>query len=155
MKKLFSKHWNSSTQVRKQRKYRFNAPLHLKRKFLHVHLAPALRTKYGLRNIGVRKGDKVKVLRGQFKKKEGKVERVDTKREKVYVTGIEVIKKDGSKVMLKITPSNLMIMELELGDKKRKEKLEKTKKVEKTKEKKAELQKDKKSEFNKVKSKEK
>ena len=130
MKKLFSKHWNSSTQVRKQRKYRFNAPLHLKRKFLHVHLAPALRTKYGLRNIGVRKGDKVKVLRGQFKK-------------------------DGSKVMLKITPSNLMIMELELGDKKRKEKLEKTKKVEKTKEKKAELQKDKKSEFNKVKSKEK
>ena len=128
--KLFSTAWNSSTQVRKQRKYRYNAPLHIKQKFAHVHLAPLLRKKYGTRNVQVRKGDKVRIMRGQFRKKEGKVERVDLKREKIYINGAEIIKKDGSKIMQSVKPSNLMILELELGDKKRKQKLEKTKKVE-------------------------
>ncbi len=116
--KQFSTHWKSSVNIRKQRKYRYNAPLHIKQKFARVHLAPALRTKYGTRNSQVRTGDKVKVMRGQFRKKEGKVSRVDLKRERVYINGLEIIKKDGSK---------LMILELELGDKKRKQKLEKNK----------------------------
>lgn len=123
----FSTHWKRSTQVRKQRKYRYNAPLHIKQKFVHVHLAPVLRAKYSTRNIQIRKDDKVKVMRGQYKKKEGKVSRVDLKRERVYVEGIEVIKKDGSKIIQGIAPSNLMITDLELNDKKRKQKLEKSK----------------------------
>ena len=125
--KQFSTHWKSSVNIRKQRKYRYNAPLHIKQKFARVHLAPALRTKYGTRNSQVRTGDKVKVMRGQFRKKEGKVSRVDLKRERVYINGLEIIKKDGSKLMAWVRPSNLMILELELGDKKRKQKLEKNK----------------------------
>jgi large subunit ribosomal protein L24 len=126
----FSTSWNRSTQVRKQRKYRVNAPLHIKQKFVGAHLAPALRTKYGKRSIQVRKGDRVKILRGSFKKKEGKVERVDIKRQRVFITGIEIIKKEGAKVMQGIAPSNLLLLELELGDKKRKQKLEKNSKKE-------------------------
>lgn len=124
----FSTYWKKSKQVRKQRKYRYNAPLHIKQKMLHVHLSKPLREKYGLRNLQVKKGDQVKVLRGQHKKKQGKVERVDLKDEKVFVTGIDIIKKDGTKILQAISPSNLMIIELELSDKKRKAKVEKNKK---------------------------
>ena len=60
MSQQFSTTWNASKQPRKQRKYRYNAPLHTKQKFLQVHLSPELRKKYSLRNILVKKGDKVK-----------------------------------------------------------------------------------------------
>jgi len=119
MEKEFSRAWKSSKQPRKQRKYRHNAPLHIKQKFIHAHLSKDLKKKYNRRNIGLRTGDKVKVMRGQYKKKEGKVERVDLKRTKVYITGIENTKKDGTKTMYPIDPSNLMIVELNLSDKKR------------------------------------
>lgn len=122
--KPFSTAWKSSTQVRKQRKYSYNAPLHLRQKKAHVHLSPALRQKYGFRNIQVRKGDKVKVLRGSHHKKEGKVERVILKQNRVFITGVETIKKDGTKVLFPLLPSKLMIMELDLNDKMRKQKLE-------------------------------
>jgi len=124
MKKKFSVSWKSSKKTRKQRKYRSSAPLHLKGKFLNATLSKDLRKKYGKRSIRVRKGDKVKIMRGQFKKKEGIVERVDTKKEKVYITKMEIEKKDGSKVLKPIVPSNLMILELNLDDKKRRAKLE-------------------------------
>ncbi len=123
VKQSFSVSWKRSVQVRKQRKYKYNAPLHVRQKMVHVHLARELREKYGLRNIQVRKNDKVKILRGKFKQKEGKVERVDLKREKVFVTGLEHIKKDGAKVLAAFVPSNLMILNLDLNDRKRKLKL--------------------------------
>ena len=109
----------TSRKQKKQRKYRRIAPLHTKRKFIHSHLSKELRKKHDKRNFTVIKGDKVKIMRGQFKKKSGKVERVDTKNEKVYITGIEFTKKDGGKVLYPINPSNLLITELFLEDKKR------------------------------------
>lgn len=124
MKKAFSTTWNRSVQPRKQRKYRYNAPLHIKQKFMNVHLNSELRKKYLTRDIQLRKGDKVKILRGQFSKKEGKVENIDLKREKVFITSMERVKKDGTKTLVGFNPSNLMILELKLEDKKRKQKLE-------------------------------
>lgn len=123
MKTKFSKTWKRSKQPRKQRKYRYNAPLHIKTKFMSAHLSKELRQKHKKRSFSVRKGDKVKVMRGQFKKKTGKIERIDVKKSRVYITGIEFIKKDGTKTMYPINPSNLMIIELNLDDKKRSEAL--------------------------------
>ena len=125
MKTKWSKNWASSTRPGKQRKYRYNAPLHVLQAFLHVHLSPELRKKYGVRNIGVRKGDKVLIVRGQWKKKNGKVQRVHLRRQKVFVEGIEQTRKDGTKSFVALEPSNLMITELDVEDKKRKTKLEK------------------------------
>jgi len=124
MKKRFSNSWKSSKKPRKQRKYRANAPLHIRGRFLNVNLSKDLRKKYGKRSIRIRKGDKVKIMRGSFKKKEGGIERVDTKKSRVYISKIESEKKEGSKALIPIQPSNLMILELNLDDKKRKEKLE-------------------------------
>ena len=124
VKSGFSTTWKSSTQPRKQRKYRYNAPLHVQQKFMHAHLSSDLRKKYGTRNVQLRSGDKVLVLRGQYKKKEGKVTRISLKRGQVFVEGIEQIKKEGSKIPIPLKVSNLMIVSLDLQDKKRKQKLE-------------------------------
>jgi len=123
MKSKFSKHWKASKQPRKQRKYRANAPLHLRKKMLSVNLSKELKEKHEKRNIPVRKGDKVKVLRGKFKGKQGKVNEVNLKTSKIVIEGIQIKKKDGSKVNIRLQPSNLQIMELNLEDKKRIQKL--------------------------------
>jgi len=120
MKQKFSKSWKSSKQPRKQRKYRHNAPLNIKRKFLSVHLSKELREKYTTRNIPVRKDDKVKIVRGQFKGKTGKIVKVLTKKSKVHIENIQNLKNDGTKTYYPIPPSNLIIMELNLTDKRRK-----------------------------------
>ena len=122
--KNFSGSWKSSKTPRKQRKYRLNAPIHIKQKFVHAHLSKDLRKKYGKRDIGLRKGDKVKIMRGQFKKHEGKIEMIDLKKTRVFVSGVEITKKDGSKKLLALNPSNIMITELNLDDKFRQKALE-------------------------------
>ncbi len=119
MKIKFSKHWKASKQPRKQRKYSANAPLHLKRKLLGVNLTKELRKKYGKRNLPVRKGDSVRIMKGRFKNKQGKIISVDVKNLKLKIDGIMIKKRDGSKVGVKIHPSNLQIVELNLEDKKR------------------------------------
>ena len=79
MKKIFSTSWKSSKQPRKQRKYVYNAPNHIKKKLVSTTLSKELRKNYGKRNVPIRKGDKIKVLRGQFKGKTGEVTKVDLK----------------------------------------------------------------------------
>ena len=125
MKRKFSKNWKRSKSPRKQRKYRYNAPLHIKKKFMRSHLSKDLQKKYNIKTFGLRKGDKVKIIRGQFKKQENKVEKVYLKKCKVKITGIDITKKDGNKTEYLIHPSNLIITELNIDDKKRNQLLEK------------------------------
>ena len=73
------------------------------------------------------KGDKVKVLVGKFKGKVAKVERLIYSQDKAMLTGLEIQRKSGEKVQQGIHPSNLMIVELNLDDKKRKKSLERNK----------------------------
>jgi len=117
--KFWSKHWKSSKKPRKQRKYVYHAPLHVRHKFLSAHLSKELREKYRKRAFSVRKGDEVQVMKGKFKKKTGKISRVDLNKIKVYIDGITRKKVDGSEVQVPIHPSNLKIINLNLEDKKR------------------------------------
>lgn len=119
MKQKFNKNWKKSKQPRKQRKYSANAPLHLKGKFVSANLDKELRKKYHIRSLPVRKGDQVKIMRGGFKGKKGKVTKVIIKLSKIIIDGIQKKKKDGSKIDIKIQPSNVQIVELNLEDKKR------------------------------------
>jgi large subunit ribosomal protein L24 len=120
MKTKFNSKWKESKQPRKKRKYLAKAPLHIKKKFVGVNLSKGLRKKYEKRNISVRKGDTVKIMRGKFKNQKGKINSVSLKFSKVTVEGILVKKADGSKANVKLQPSNLQIIELNLEDKKRK-----------------------------------
>lgn len=109
MKADYSTHWNLSKNPHKQRKYRYNAPLHKRGSFLRAPFSKNLRKTYNMRSARVRKNDKVVVMRGQFKGKSGTVDRVDTRRDKVFVTGMNLSKKDGSKIPYPLEASNLMI----------------------------------------------
>ena len=119
MKQKFSKHWVASKQPRKQRKYRANAPLHIRRKLMSANLSKTLKQKYGKKNFPLRKEDKVKIMKGEFKKKTGKIELVDLKRLRTTIEGLNRTKKDGTKIKVYFSPSNLQIQELNLEDKKR------------------------------------
>jgi len=114
----------TSKKPSKQRKYFFNAPLHKRVKIMSVHLSKELREKYKVRAVPIRKGDKVRVVRGDAKGMEGKVIRVDRKRYFVYIEGITREKQSGETVHIPIHYSNLIITELDLSDKWRKRKLE-------------------------------
>lgn len=119
MKKAFSTSWLSSSQVRKQRKFRFNAPLHIRHRFLSTNLSKDLRKKYGKRNLPLKKGDEVLVVRGAFKKKKAKVLSVDLKRTRVLLEGIQRTKKDGSKIPVIFNPRALQIISINSDDKER------------------------------------
>jgi large subunit ribosomal protein L24 len=138
MKQKFSKKWKASKQPRKQRKYLANAPLHIRRIFLSSNLSEDIRKKHNRRSFSLRKGDKVKVMRGKFKGKEGKVNVVNLSTRKVSIEGLQIQKKDGTKVNIFFHPSNLQIQELNLEDKKRIKSLGKGAKEEKS-EKKGEI----------------
>ncbi len=134
MNKEFSKTWKASKRPGKQRKYAAKAPLHVKQKLVSANLSKELREKQKVRSLPLRKGDTVKIRRGKFKGKKGKITKVMLNFSKVTVEGIQIKKLDNSKVDVRLQPSNLQIQELNLEDKKRLKNLNKqTKSMEKTK----------------------
>ncbi len=110
----------TSKQPRKQRKAYFNAPLHKRQKLMTAPLSRELREKYGIRNLPVRKGDKVRVVRGDFRGKEGEVVRVDLRNYRIYIDGVTIKKADETPVFRPIHPSKVVIVELKLDEWRRK-----------------------------------
>lgn len=110
-----------SKKPTKQRKERANTPLHLRGKLLRTNLSEELEKKYQKTSARVIKGDKVKIVKGQHVGKTGKVEKVNTKKLKIQISEITYTKRDGTKAPYAITPNNVMIIELNLEDKKRQE----------------------------------
>lgn len=119
----------SSTKAGKQRKARANAPLHKKRRMVSAHLDSALMKEYNVRSIAVRKGDTVRVIRGDkdFKASEAKVASVDLKSLKLIIENVTVPKADGTQKPKPVDPSNVLLTRLELSDPWRKEKLDRLK----------------------------
>ena len=119
MKQKFSTKWKASKQPRKQRKYLANAPNHLKKKQLSATLSKELREKYGRRSIELRKNDEVKIMRGKFKGKQGKITGVNTKIGKVALEGLQKTKNDGTKINVWFHASKVKIILLDSSDNKR------------------------------------
>ena len=108
-----------SKQPRKQRKALYNAPAHARGKHLSATLSKDLREKLGKRSLPIRSGDKVSVLRGDFKGHEGKVLDVDYGSYKVTIEEVTLSKPDGTATFLPVDPSNLMIIEADMEDDRR------------------------------------
>ena len=77
------------------------------------HLSPELRKKYSKRSIPIRKGDTVKIMRGKYKGKTGKIDKVMLKKMKVFLENIAITGTEGKKSFIPLEPSNLMITELQ------------------------------------------
>ena len=112
-----------SKQPRKQRKARYNAPSHVRTKYLNAPLSEALKEQYKKKTLRVIKGDTVKVTRGDFVGSEGVVDAVNTGKSKIIVHGVTSTKADGTEVPRAIDTSNVQLTKLKLDDKRRVEKL--------------------------------
>ncbi len=113
-----------SSKPSKIRKKLFTSPPHIKSKLISSHLSEELRSKYDVRSFRLRKDDVVKVVRGEYKGIEGKVTGIDIKTGRIMVDGITREKIAGGTTPVKIHPSKVIILKLNLDDKWRKEKLE-------------------------------
>ena len=88
------------------------------------HIATSLRNKVNARSLPLRKGDKVRVMRGDFKDHEGEITKIDLKSIKVYVDGAIVEKADGTRIEYPIHPSNLEIIDINKKDEMREKAIE-------------------------------
>uniref|UniRef100_A0A7J3ZKF2 Large ribosomal subunit protein uL24 n=1 Tax=Fervidicoccus fontis TaxID=683846 RepID=A0A7J3ZKF2_9CREN len=108
-----------SFQPRRQRKALFTAPLHARRKMMTAPLSKELRERYGIKRLPVRKGDVVRIVRGSYAGMEGKVNRVDLRKMRIYIDGITRERMDGTPTFVPIHPSKVVIIKLDLSDKER------------------------------------
>jgi len=122
---------NKSKKPSKQRERLLQAPSHRRGKILSVHLSSELKSSYNSRALPVRKGDTVRVLRGDRSGFEGKIARVDWKKYRIFIEGINREKSDGTTIPVPIHPSKVEIIRLTLDDKWRKEILKRKGTVEK------------------------
>ncbi len=106
----------SSKSPRKQRRRIRYAALHERKSLFKCRLDEFLQEEYGLRSLVVKKGDLVKVMRGQFRDTEGKVTSVNYKKVRVFLESATITKADGKEAPFPIHPSNLMLVKLELDD---------------------------------------
>lgn len=120
----WSREWNSSSKPGKQRKYRRNAPMHVKDKLVSSNLNELLRDELGTRSLPVIIGDRAKVMRGDEKGIEGIVSKIDRKEEKVYINNLDRQRTDGTVKEIPFAPSNLQLQALNLENPDRIEKYE-------------------------------
>jgi ribosomal protein uL24 len=100
-----------SKKPTKQRKKRFQAKQHEKTKLFRVHVNKELQKAIKKKTTGLRKEDKVKIMRGKQKGKTGKVLRINRDKEQIFIEKIIRKKSDGTETMIPIHPSNLMLIE--------------------------------------------
>ncbi len=114
----------------KQRRSLYNAPAHLRHKFMAAPLSQELISSKGAKALPVRKGDTVRIMRGDHEGFEGKVSRVDLKRYRIFIEGLTREKVDGTNIFVSVHPSKVMIKNLKLDDKWRKGIAERKKELE-------------------------
>jgi large subunit ribosomal protein L24 len=120
---------------RKQRKTLFNAPAHIRHKLMAAPLSKELTASRGAKTLPVRKGDTVRIERGDNKGFEGKVSRVDLKAYRIYIEGLTREKVDGTNIFIAVHPSKVQIRNLSLDDNWRKNILSRKKEMAKAEEK--------------------
>jgi len=113
----------SSRQPRKQRLARYTAPYHRRHQEMASPIDKGLRERQLARGfmypraMPVKKGDRVMIVRGEGKSKSTTaVSLVDRKARKVYVEGFTYFKSDGTELQRPIDASNLVIINPDWSD---------------------------------------
>ena len=98
-----------SSKPRKQRKEIHKGNFHRMKREMRAHLSKALRDKYKKRSFTLKVDDTVKITRGKFNGKEGRVEKTNLQRRKIFIEGVQKSKADGTFAKIGIPPSNVTI----------------------------------------------
>lgn len=105
-----------TSKAGKNRKRRFQAPSHVRRKLMSSPLSKELLQKYGVRTMPIRKDDEVQVVRGHFKGQQvGKVVQVYRKKFVIHIERIQRDKANGATAHVGIDPSNVVIVKLKMN----------------------------------------
>jgi large subunit ribosomal protein L24 len=97
--------------------------LHEQHKQVRAPLGAELREEHGQRSVRVNAGDTVEVLRGDHAGDEGEVVDVDLRDATVAVEDVTVEKADGEEIARRLDTSNLRVVDLDLEDERRAERL--------------------------------
>jgi large subunit ribosomal protein L24 len=101
---------------RKQRLAQFTAHTTKRRRLMSVPLSRDLRARYGRRQMPIRKGDTVRVLRGSYIGREERVARVDRRSYSVTLDNITVKTGEAKLKPLPIRTNHLLLTRLNLAD---------------------------------------
>ena len=85
-----------SSSRRKSRKAHFTAPSSERRKIMSAALDAELKAKHGVNAVPIRKDDEVRVVRGKYKNREGKVCQVYRKKWVIHITNVTREKVNGA-----------------------------------------------------------
>lgn len=119
---------------RKSRKAHFGAASSVRRKIMSSALAKDLRTKYNVchspghlhsvqltslrsiqtRSLPIRKDDEVRIVRGKYKGREGKVTQVYRKKWVIHIDRVQRDKSNGASAPIGVHPSNVVITTIKL-----------------------------------------
>ena len=121
----------ASHKPSEQRAYLRNMQNHRRHKLLTAKLSKELQQQLEIKRLPIRKGDTVKVLRGDKNiiNYEGKVVAINRKTGKIAIEGLTRKKADGTPVYRWIHASKVMIIKLDLSDPKRKEIIDRKRKT--------------------------
>lgn len=111
------------TKPRTNRKKLFQAPGHQRHRQFSAPLSPDLKKEHGTNSFPTKTGDTIRVMRGDRAGFEGKITKVDRKKYRILVEGVTREKVDGTAIPIPIHPSKVMITNLNLDDKWRRETL--------------------------------
>ena len=111
----------ASSKPSRQRKSYYDKPLHVSYKEFSMHLSRDLRKEVGRRSLEGRKGDTVKVMRGNknVNGKQGKITGILRPKRMVFVEGIVRKKTDGTEKPVPLRPSNLLLVAIDTKDERR------------------------------------
>ncbi|MFA5930977.1 MAG: 50S ribosomal protein L24 [archaeon] len=109
----------SSKKPSKTRKALYEMPMHKKAKEVASHLDEKLQKEFNKRSITIRKNDVVKIMRGAFKGKEGKITEVNRKSNKIFIEKIVTKKSNGSERQVPIDASKVLVIDIDRTDRKR------------------------------------
>ncbi|CEF99824.1 KOW [Ostreococcus tauri] len=104
---------------RKTRKAHFTAPSSERRKLMSAALSAELKAQHGANAVPIRVNDEVRVTRGSFKNREGKVVQVYRKKWVIHIANITRDKVNGTQIQVGVDPSKCIITKLHM-DKDRK-----------------------------------
>ena len=90
---------------------------HVRDAMICSSLADNLREQYATKSVRVKKGDNVRVMRGEYSGIEGKIEKVNTLRGTLAIEGVQREKVRGGNVKVQIHASNVQVIGLNLEDK--------------------------------------
>lgn len=91
---------------------------------ISANLSANLKKDYRRKSVRIIKGDSVKIMRGEYKGVEGKVEKINSRRGRLSIEGVQREKIKGGQVKVQIHASNVQITSLHMDDDKRKKKLQ-------------------------------